>query len=293
MIAIRDSRGFRPLALGRLGDAWVLASETCAFDLIDARYVRDVEPGEMIVINQDGLRSSHPLQPRKHSMCLFEHVYFARPDSLIYGKSINESRHRMGRRLAKEQPADGDIVVPVPDSGTAAAIGYAAESGISFRFGLVRNHYVGRTFIEPKQAIRSFGVRIKLNPVRDLIAGKRVVLIDDSVVRGTTSKKIVQMVREAGASEIHVRISCPPTISPCYYGIDTPNRSELIAAQMSVAEICKFIGADSLGYLSLQGMIEASGLDPASVCVACWNEDYPTRITPQAETMWERDHEIA
>jgi amidophosphoribosyltransferase len=293
LVAVRDSRGFRPLALGRLGDAWVIASETCAFDLIDAQYVRDVEPGEMIVIDQDGLRSSHPLPVRKHSMCLFEHVYFARPDSLIYGRSINESRHKMGRRLAKEQPTDADIVVPVPDSGTAAAIGYAAESGISFRFGLVRNRYVGRTFIEPKQAIRSFGVRIKLNPVRDLIVGKSVVLIDDSIVRGTTSKKIVHMVREAGAKEIHVRISCPPTISPCYYGIDTPNKSELIAAQLSVEEIRKFIGADSLGYLSLEGMIEASGLDPQSVCVACWNEDYPTRITPQAETMWERDHEVA
>jgi len=293
LVAIRDSRGFRPLALGRLGDAWVIASETCAFDLIDAQYVRDVEPGEMIVIDQDGLRSSHPLPERKHSMCLFEHVYFARPDSLIFGRSINESRHKMGRRLAKEHPTQADIVVPVPDSGTAAAIGYAAESGISFRFGLVRNHYVGRTFIEPKQAIRSFGVRIKLNPVRDLIVGRRVVLIDDSIVRGTTSKKIVRMVREAGAKEIHVRISCPPTISPCYYGIDTPNKSELIAAQLSVEEICEFIGADSLGYLSLEGMIEASGMDPGSLCTACWSEDYPTRITTKAETMWERDREVA
>jgi amidophosphoribosyltransferase len=293
LIAIRDSRGFRPLALGRLGDAWVVASETCAFDLIDAQYVRDIEPGEMLVIDEDGLRSSHPLAARKHSMCLFEHVYFARPDSLIYGRSVNESRHRMGRQLAIEQPADADIVVPVPDSGTAAAIGYSAESHISFRFGLVRNHYVGRTFIEPKQSIRSFGVRIKLNPVRDLIKGRRVVLIDDSIVRGTTSKKIVQMVREAGAKEIHVRISCPPTISPCYYGIDTPNKSELIAANMSVEEIRRFIDADSLGYLSLEGMIQATRVSRDSVCVACWNEDYPTRITPQAETMREREHEPA
>jgi amidophosphoribosyltransferase len=245
----------------------------------------------MIVIDEDGLRSSHPLIPQKHSMCLFEHVYFARPDSLIYGHSVNESRHKMGRRLAVEQPTEADIVVPVPDSGTAAAIGYASESGISFRFGLVRNHYVGRTFIEPRQSIRSFGVRIKLNPVRDLIAGKRVVLIDDSIVRGTTSKKIVRMVREAGAKEIHVRISCPPTISPCYYGIDTPNKSDLIAAQMSVEEIRKFIEADSLGYLSLAGMTQAIGIGEDSACVACWNEKYPTRITPQAETMWERDHE--
>ena len=291
LIAIRDSRGFRPLALGRLGDAWVIASETCAFDLIDARYVRDVEPGEMIVIDEEGLRSSHPLPKQQHSMCLFEHVYFARPDSLIFGKSINESRHRMGRRLAIEQPADADVVVPVPDSGVAAAIGYSAESGVSFRFGLVRNHYVGRTFIEPRQSIRSFGVRIKLNPVRELIAGKRVVLIDDSIVRGTTSKKIVRMVREAGAKEIHLRISCPPTISPCYYGVDTPNKSELIAAQMSIEEIRRFIEADSLGYLSLEGMIEASEIKADSACVACWNEKYPTRITREAETMWERDRE--
>lgn len=291
LIAIRDPRGFRPLALGRLGDSWVVASETCAFDLIDAQYVRDVEPGEMLVIDENGLRSSHPLDAQKPSMCLFEHVYFARPDSLIYGQSVNESRHRMGGRLAIEQPADADIVVPVPDSGTVAAIGYSAESGTSFRFGLVRNHYVGRTFIEPRQSIRSFGVRIKLNPVRELIEGRRVVLIDDSIVRGTTSKKIVRMVREAGAKEIHVRISCPPTISPCYYGIDTPNKADLIAAQMSVEEIRKFIEADSLGYLSLDGMIEAIGISPTSSCVACWNEKYPTRITSEAETMWERDHE--
>lgn len=291
LIAIRDPRGFRPLALGRLGDAWVVASETCAFDLIDAQYVRDVEPGEMLVIDENGLRSSHPLDKQKASMCLFEHVYFARPDSLIYGHSVNESRHRMGARLAVEQPADADIVVPVPDSGTVAAIGYSAQSGISFRFGLMRNHYVGRTFIEPRQSIRSFGVRIKLNPVRELIAGKRVVLIDDSIVRGTTSKKIVRMVREAGAKEIHVRISCPPTISPCYYGIDTPNKADLIAAQMSVEEIRKFIEADSLGYLSLDGMVEAIGISPDASCVACWNEKYPTRITSEAETMWERDHE--
>jgi amidophosphoribosyltransferase len=291
LIAVRDPRGFRPLALGRLGDAWVIASETCAFDLIDASYVRDVEPGELIVIDQDGLRSSHPLPERPHSMCLFEHVYFARPDSLIYGRSINESRHKMGRRLAIEQPADADLVVPVPDSGVAAAIGYAAESGLSFRFGLVRNHYVGRTFIEPRQSIRSFGVRIKLNPVRDLINGKRVVLIDDSIVRGTTSKKIVRMVREAGAREVHVRISCPPTISPCYYGVDTPNKADLIAANMTVSEICEFIEADSLGYLSLEGMIAATGMSPNSSCVACWNGQYPTRITRDAETMWERDRE--
>src|SRR5213082_1541792 len=289
LIAIRDPRGFRPLALGRLGESWVIASETCAFDLIDAQYVRDVEPGEMIIINEEGLRSSHPLNRQQHSMCIFEHVYFSRPDSLIFGQSVNRSRHKMGQRLAIEHPADADLVVPVPDSGVPAAIGYSAESGLPFRFGLVRNHYIGRTFIEPRQSIRSFGVRIKLNPVRHLIEGKRVVLIDDSIVRGTTSKKIVRMVREAGAKEIHLRISCPPTISPCYYGIDTPNKADLIAAQMSVEEICKFIEADSLGYLSLEGMIDAIGISPDSSCVACWNERYPTRITHEAETTHSRD----
>ncbi|HEV2860331.1 MAG TPA: amidophosphoribosyltransferase [Pyrinomonadaceae bacterium] len=291
LVAVRDPRGFRPLALGRLGDAWVVASETCAFDLIDARYVRDIEPGEMVRITREGLISSSPLPARQRSHCVFEHVYFSRPDSLVYGRSVNESRHKLGKRLAVEQPADADIVVPVPDSGVAAAIGYAAQSGISFRFGLVRNHYVGRTFIEPKQSIRSFGVRVKLNPVRDLIQGRRVVLIDDSIVRGTTSKKIVRMVREAGAREVHVRISCPPTVSPCYYGVDTPNKSELIAAQMPVEEVCRFIEADSLGYLSLAGMLEACGLPASSSCVACWTGVYPTRITRQAETQWSRERE--
>ena len=293
LIAIRDPRGFRPLALGTLNDAWVIASETCAFDLIDAKYVRDVEPGEMIVINAEGLRSTHPLTPQKHSMCMFEHVYFSRPDSMIFGQSVNRSRHKMGRQLAIEQPADADIVVPVPDSGVPAAIGYSAESGLPFRFGLVRNHYIGRTFIEPKQAIRSFGVRIKLNPVRHLIEGKRIVLIDDSIVRGTTSKKIVRMVREAGAKEIHVRISCPPTISPCYYGVDTPNKSELIAANYSIEGIRDFIEADSLGYLSLDGMQEATSLSADETCVACWTERYPTRITREAETMHSREEATA
>ena len=291
LVAVRDPRGFRPLALGRLGEAWVVASETCAFDLIDATHVRDVEPGEMIVITSEGLQSSFPLPARPHSFCVFEHVYFARPDSLVYNRSVNESRHKMGRRLAVEQPADADIVVPVPDSGVAAAIGYAAESGIAFRFGLVRNHYIGRTFIEPKQSIRSFGVRLKLNPVRDLIKGRRVVLIDDSIVRGTTSKKIVRMVREAGARAVHVRISCPPTVSSCYYGVDTPDRRDLIAAQMPTAEVCRFIEADSLGYLSLEGMLAASGMAADSSCVACWTGRYPTRITREAETQYAREHE--
>jgi amidophosphoribosyltransferase len=291
LVAARDPRGFRPLALGRLGDSWVVASETCAFDLIEATYVRDVEPGEIVRIDASGLHSSRPHPERPHSQCVFEHVYFARPDSLIYGRSVNESRHKMGKRLAVEQPADADLVVPVPDSGVAAAIGYAAQSGISFRFGLVRNHYVHRTFIEPRQSIRSFGVRIKLNPVRHLIQGRRVVLIDDSIVRGTTSKKIVRMVREAGAAEVHMRVSCPPTVSPCYYGVDTPNKEDLIAAQMSVEEIRRFVEADSLGYLSLEGMLGATGLPADSSCVACWTGNYPTPITRRAETQWAREHE--
>jgi amidophosphoribosyltransferase len=291
LVAIRDPRGFRPLALGRLNDAWVLASETCAFDLIDAVYVRDVEPGEMIVINREGLHSSFPLPVRPHSVCVFEHVYFSRPDSIIFGRSVNESRHRMGKQLAVEQPCEADVVVPVPDSGVSAAIGYAAESGINFRFGLVRNHYVGRTFIEPEQSIRSFGVRIKLNPVRHLLKDRRVVLIDDSIVRGTTSKKIVRMVREAGAREVHMRISCPPTVSPCYYGVDTPNKADLIAAQMPVEEIRRFIEADSLGYLSLEGMLKACRIEAGSACAACWTGKYPTQITHEAETQWAREHE--
>jgi amidophosphoribosyltransferase len=291
LIAVRDPRGFRPLALGRLEGAWVVASETCAFDLIGAEYVRDVQPGEMVVIDRDGLRSTFPLPERRHSFCVFEHVYFSRPDSIIYGRSVNESRHKMGKRLAIEQPAAADLVVPVPDSGVAAAIGYAAESGINFRFGLVRNHYVGRTFIEPKQSIRSFGVRLKLNPVRDLITGRSVVLIDDSIVRGTTSKKIVRLVREAGARAVHVRISCPPTVSPCYYGVDTPDKQELIAARMSVEEVRDFIEADSLGYLSMEGMLEACGLPQETSCVACWTGRYPTRINPAAETQYARERE--
>lgn len=282
LIAVRDPRGFRPLAMGELDGATVFASETCAFDLIGAKYLRDVEPGEIVIVDETGRRSLHPFAPRPVSHCIFEHVYFARPDSLIFGRSINKSRHKMGRILAREHPANADIVVPVPDSGVAAAIGYASASSLKFRFGLVRNHYVGRTFIEPQSQIRHFGVKIKLNPVRDLIEGRRVVLIDDSLVRGTTSKKIVKMVRDAGATEVHFRISCPPTISPCYYGVDTPTREELIGANNSVQEICDFIGADTLGYLSLEGLREAVG-DPADTkfCQACYTGKYPTQLQNQ------------
>jgi amidophosphoribosyltransferase len=283
LIAVRDPRGFRPLVLGKLKDAWCVASETCAFDLIDAQYVREIKAGEMLVINEHGLHSHSPFEEKPPARCAFEHVYFSRPDSTVYGRSVNESRHKMGKQLAIEHPADADLVVPVPDSGVAAAIGYARQSGINYRQAIIRNHYVGRTFIEPTQSIRSFGVRLKLNPIKDLIKDRRVVLVDDSIVRGTTSKKIVQMVREAGATEVHMRISCPPTVSPCYYGVDTPRKAELIAAQMSVEEVCNYIEADSLGYLSLGGMLDAIGADTDSMCTACWSEKYPTLITANSE----------
>jgi len=278
LIAVRDPRGFRPMVLGKFQGAWCVASETCAFDLIDAEYVRQIEPGEMLVIDEKGLRSSKPFEQKPVSVCTFEHVYFSRPDSIVFDKAINASRHRMGRQLAREHPAEADMVVPVPDSGVAAAIGYANYSGIHFRQAIIRNHYVGRTFIEPSQSIRSFGVRLKLNPIKDLIQGRRVVLVDDSIVRGTTSKKIVQMVREAGATEVHMRVSCPPTTHSCYYGVDTPNRSDLIASQMSVDEICQAIGVDSLGYLSLEGMLESIGIETSQTCSACWTGKYPTLI---------------
>ncbi len=278
LIAVRDPRGFRPLVLGRFQGAWCVASETCAFDLMDAEYIREVEPGEMLIIDAEGLHSSMPFERKPVSVCTFEHVYFSRPDSTIFGKSVNESRHKMGKRLAIEQPCEADLVVPVPDSGVAAAIGYAAESAINFRQAIIRNHYVGRTFIEPSQSIRSFGVRLKLNPIKDLINGRRVVLVDDSIVRGTTSKKIVEMVRDVGATEVHMRISCPPTAHSCYYGVDTPHRRDLIAANHTVAEVADYIGADSLGYLSLEGMLEAIGLNPSTTCSACWTGKYPTLI---------------
>jgi amidophosphoribosyltransferase len=278
LLAVRDPRGFRPLVLGKLKDAWCVASETCAFDLIDAEYIREVEPGEMLIINAQGLGSRRPFPAKQPAVCTFEHVYFSRPDSTIFGISVNQSRHKLGKQLAIEHPAEADIVVPVPDSGVAAAIGYSSESGIPFRQAIIRNHYVGRTFIEPQQSIRSFGVRLKLNPIKDLIKGRRVVLVDDSIVRGTTSKKIIQMVRDAGALEVHVRISSPPTAHSCYYGVDTPHRQDLIASRMSVEEICSQIGADSLGYLSLEGMLEAIGIDSGSACTACWSGKYPTLI---------------
>ncbi len=274
IFAARDAYGFRPLVLGRLGESLVVASETCAFDLIGAETIREVRAGEIVAMEcPDDLRVVHQFPSAREARCIFEHVYFARPDSTVFGNNVADIRKRFGAQLAREHPVDADIVVPVPDSGTFAALGYAQESGIPFEFGLVRNHYVGRTFIEPKQTIRNFGVKVKLNPVRDLIAGKRVILIDDSIVRGTTSKKIVRMLKQFGATEVHMRVSSPPTTGPCYYGIDTPQRRELIASANSTEQIREFIEADTLGYLSEEGMLNATR--SAGYCTACFTGKYP------------------
>jgi amidophosphoribosyltransferase len=276
MIAVRDPYGFRPLSIGLHDGAYVVASETCAFDLIGAKYLQDVAPGEMIIINKKGLQSIKPFYSKRHAFCIFEFIYFSRPDSCIFGnQSVNEIRKELGRQLARENAIDADLVIPVPDSGVPAAIGYAEESGIPFDYGLIRNHYVGRTFIEPKQTIRHFGVKLKLNPVRQLLYNKRVIVIDDSIVRGTTSKKIIKMLKEGGgAREVHMRISSPPTIGPCFYGIDTPTRKELIAATHSTEEIRKYITSDSLRYLSLEGLLQVVPL-PGQYCTACFDNQYP------------------
>jgi len=278
LVAVRDPHGFRPLALGRLDDAYVVCSETCAMDLIGATYVRDIEPGELLMISANGLRSVKPFPPAPLAHCIFEHVYFARPDSYVFGKSVNEVRTQLGRVLAREQLAPADVVVPVPDSGVCAAMGYAEESGIPLRMGLIRNHYVGRTFIEPQSSIRHFGVRVKLNPVKSILDGRRVVLVDDSLVRGTTSRKIVRMVRASGAKEVHLRISCPPTISPCFYGVDTPRKSELIAATHTLDEIRDFVEADSVAYLSNEGLLSTVGPERGSYCTSCYTGVYPVEF---------------
>jgi amidophosphoribosyltransferase len=278
LIAVRDPHGFRPLALGRLDNAIVICSETCAMDLIGATYERDIEPGEVLIVSADGIRSIKPFPPAPLAHCIFEHVYFARPDSYVFGRSVNEVRTDLGRILAREQPVAADVVVPVPDSGVCAAMGFAEESGVPLRMGLIRNHYVGRTFIQPQASIRHFGVKVKLNPVRSVLDGRRVILVDDSIVRGTTSQKIVKMVRAAGAKEVHVRISCPPTISPCFYGVDTPRKSELIAATHSLEEIRDYLEADSVAYLSLEGLLSAVGSERHSYCSSCYTGRYPVQI---------------
>ncbi len=287
--AIRDPRGFRPLNLGRLDGAYVVASETYAFDLINATPLREVEPGEMVILDSRGLTSLRFAPPVEPAQCIFEHVYFSRPDSVVFGRSVQTSREMLGALLAREHPVQADLVVPVPDSGVAAAAGFADEARLPLRFGLIRNHYVGRTFIEPTQAIRDFGVRMKLNPVRSLLEGRRVVLVDDSIIRGTTSRKIVRIVREAGAREVHMRISCPPTLSPCYYGIDTPDKKELIASTHSVEEIRQFIGADTLGYLSLDGLRRAVGDEEGRYCLACYTSHYPTTVQEPLIALRKRD----
>jgi amidophosphoribosyltransferase len=283
LIAARDPYGFRPLCLGRLKEAWVVASETCAFDLIGAETVRDVEPGEIVSIDETGTQSFHPFPKAQPAMCIFEHVYFARPDSRIYGSNVYMTRKALGRQLAKEANVRADLVIPVPDSGVPAALGFSEGAGIPFENGLIRNHYVGRTFIEPEQRIRHFGVKVKLNAVREVLEGKRVVVVDDSIVRGTTSRKIVKMIRHAGAKEVHMRISSPPVISPCFYGIDTPSKKELIGATHKVEEIRKYITADSLAYLSLEGMLAASPGDGGRYCNACFTENYPIPFTKAEE----------
>ncbi len=287
LIGVRDPHGFRPLVIGRLKDSYVISSETSAFDLIEAEYIREVEPGEIVVVEGGLLRSyriSPPGEDEAPKLCVFEHVYFARPDSLVNGKSVYRGRERLGARLAIEQPAEADVVIPVPDSGVPAAIGYARESGIPFEMGLIRSHYVGRTFIEPQDSIRHFGVRLKLSPVRAVVDGKRVVVVDDSLVRGTTSRKIVKMLRAAGAKEIHLRISAPPITHPCFYGIDTPTRSELVAASHNVEEIARYVTCDSLGYLSHEGLMTAVGavsIDASTgegFCSACFTGNYPVPL---------------
>ena len=283
IFAARDPRGFRPLSMGRMRnaegpDTIVFASESCAFDLLRAEFIRDVLPGELVMVSEDGVTSRQFASGVEQASCIFEHVYFARPDSRIFGRWVQESRDQMGRQLARESGVPADVVVPVPDSGVTAALGYAEQAGIPFRLGLIRNHYVGRTFIQPEQRVRDFGVRLKLNPVRNLLEGKRVILIDDSIIRGTTSRKIVRMVRGAGAKEVHLRISCPPTISPCFYGVDTPSKRDLIAANQSVDEIRRFIEADSLAYLSLDGLLKScEGDEKNRYCTACYTGNYPTQ----------------
>jgi len=284
VIACRDPHGFRPLCLGRIKDSWLVASETCAFDLIGADTVREINPGELVVLNRSGVTSYMPFTPTKPAMCVFEYVYFARPDSKIFGsRAVYLTRKALGRQLAKEAPAHADIVIPVPDSGVPAALGFSEGSGIPFENGLIRNHYIGRTFIEPEQAIRHFGVKIKLNAVPEVLEGKRVIVVDDSIVRGTTSRKIVKMLRHAGAREVHMRISSPPIVSPCFYGIDTPTKKELIGSSHTIQEIRKYITADSLAYLSLEGMLNASPGSPDHYCNACFTEQYPIPFTKAEE----------
>jgi amidophosphoribosyltransferase len=281
ILAARDPQGFRPLALGTLNDAFVIASETCAFDIIGATYVRDIEPGEVVAINADGLVSLHPHKDIHPAFCIFEFIYFSRPDSRIFGENVDKVRRRLGRQLATEQPVDADIVIAVPDSSNTAALGFSEASGIRFEIGLIRNHYVGRTFIAPEQGTRDLDVKRKFNPVRGVLEGQRVCMVDDSIVRGTTSKKLVRMLYDAGASEVHVRISSPPIVSPCFYGIDMPTKGELIGANQDTESIRQYLECDSLGYLTLEGMLSMHSLPDTSFCTACFSGQYPTELEPR------------
>ncbi len=283
MVAVRDPFGFRPLVLGQLKDALVIASETCAFDLIGAQFLREIEPGEVLLINENGVKSFKPFPPKQHHQCIFEFIYFARPDSFIFNRNVYEVRKSLGIQLAKESPAEVEMVVPIPDSGMPATLGYAYESKKPFEMGMIRNHYVGRTFIEPEQSIRHFGVKIKLNPVKGLMEGKRIVTVDDSIVRATTSRKINRMFRNAGAKEVHVRISSPPITHPCFFGIDTPKRSELIASSHTLKEIQKYINATSLNYLSLDGLKKCVKGEAEQFCYACFTGDYPIQISMSSD----------
>ena len=282
LIGIRDPNGFRPLCLGQLDDTYLLASETCALDLLGAKFLREVEPGEVVIISKSGIRSLKPFPKQEPSHCIFEHVYFARPDSVIFGESVHQVRQRLGRQLAREHPVDADCVIAIPDSGNSAALGFSLESGIPLEIGMTRNHYVGRTFIQPKQQTRDFQVRVKFNPVRAALEGKRVVVVDDSIVRGTTCKARLKSIRAAGAREIHMRVSCPPIKHPCFYGIDFPTREELIACIHSLEEIRKFLEVDSLGYLSLEGLLSAVTGPKSNYCTACYSGKYPLPFGPEA-----------
>ena len=279
LVAARDPQGFRPLCLGKLDGAYIVASESCVMDLVEAEFIREIEPGELILINQFGVKSFYPFQKAPTKQCVFEHIYFSRPDSYLFGHSVYSTRKLMGKALAREKPVEADVVVPVPDSGVISAMGYSEETKIPFQMGLIRNHYVGRTFIEPQSQIRNFGVKVKLNAVKPVIEGKRVIIIDDSIVRGTTSKKIVRMLREVGAREVHVRISSPPTTHSCFYGIDTPTKGELIASNMDIDQTCKYLGADSLHYISLEKMLEIFGEQKDDFCAACFDGRYPVDVT--------------
>ena len=276
--AMRDPHGFRPLCIGKLGDAYIVVSETCALDMVEATYVRDVEPGEIVIIDKNGLRSIKQPEARKHAFCIFEYIYFSRPDSNVFTQSVYLTRKNLGRTLAKEHPADADMVMPIPDSGTCAALGFSEESKLPLEIAFVRNHYIGRTFIQPSQLIRDFKVKVKLNPVRDALKGKRIVIVEDSIVRGTTSRGRVRALRASGAKEIHMRVSCPPLISPCFYGIDFPTKKELIASDHSVEEMREFICLDSLKFISLDGMLGSMMLPKEEFCTACFTGNYPTAI---------------